>query len=79
MSGCVTAVEFLSIFVETYLYKEVNKIDSRIKDTPDILNIIDNISSRNIITKNSVLVRFDVVNMFRSIDNVLGLRLFLKF
>ena len=37
-------------FVETYLYKEVNKIDSRIKDTPDMLNIIDNINSRNIIT-----------------------------
>ena len=69
----------ISIFVENYLYKEVNKIDSRIKDTPDILNIIDNINSRNIITKNSVLVRFDVVNMFPSIDNVLGLRLFLKF
>ena len=50
MSVCVTAVEFLSIFVETYLYKEVNKIDSRIKDTPDMLNIIDNINSRNIIT-----------------------------
>ena len=63
----------ISIFVENYLYKEVNKIDSRIKDTPDILTIIDNVNGRNIITKNSVLVRFDVVNMFPSIDNVLGL------
>ena len=72
-SGCGTAVEFLSIFVENYLYKEVNKIDSRIKDTPDMLNIIDNINSRSIITKDSVLVSFDVVNMFPSIDNVLGL------
>ena len=38
-----------------------------------MLNIIDNINSRNIITKDSVLVSFDVVNMFPSIDNVLGL------
>ena len=65
-SGCGTVVEFLSIFVENYLYKEINKIDSRIKDTPDML-------SRNIITKESVLVSFDVVTMFPSIDNVLGL------
>ena len=72
-SGCGTAVEFLSIFVENYLYKEVDKIDCRIKDTPDMINIIDNINSRNIITKHSVLASFDVVNMFLSIDNVLGL------
>ena len=72
-SGCGTAVEFLFIFVENYLDKEVNKIDSRIKDTPDMLNKIDNINSRNITTKDSVLVSFDVVNMFPSIDNVLGL------
>ena len=73
ISGCGTTVEFLSIFVEKYLYKEVNKIDSRIKDTPDMLNIIDNINGRNIITKDSVVASFDAVNMFPSIDNVLGL------
>ena len=38
-----------------------------------MLNIIDNINSRNIIIKDSVLVSFDVVNMFPSIDNVSGL------
>ena len=59
---CSRAVEFLSIFVESYLYKEVNKIDSRIKNIPDMLNIIDNISKRNIITKDSVLVSFDIVS-----------------
>ena len=40
-----------------------------------MLNIIDNINSRNIITQDSVLVSFDVVNMFPSIDNALGLEL----
>ena len=34
--GCGTAIEHLSIFVEKYLYKEVNKIDSKIKDAPDV-------------------------------------------
>ena len=63
----------LSIFVENYLYKEVNKIDSRIKDTLAMLNIIDNVNSRNIIAKDSDLGSFDVINIFPSIDNVLGL------
>ena len=40
-SGCETATEFLSILLEKYLYKEVHKINSMIKDTPDMLDIID--------------------------------------
>ena len=32
-TGCGTAVENLSIFVERYLYAEVLKIESRIQDT----------------------------------------------
>ena len=40
-SGCGNAIEYLLIFVEKYFYKEVNKRDSRIKDTPDMMNIID--------------------------------------
>ena len=72
-SECGRAAEFLSGFVENYLYKEVNKIESKIKDTPDMLDIIYNINSRNIITKDSVLVSFDAVNILPSIDNDLGL------
>ena len=34
--GCGTAIEHLSIFAEKYLYKEVNKIDSKITDAPDV-------------------------------------------
>ena len=63
-SGWSTAIECLSIFVEKYLYKEVNKIDSRIKDTPGMLNIIDMINDNNILTEDSVLFSFDIVNMF---------------
>ena len=68
-----TVIEYLSIFVEKYLYKEINKIDSRKKVTPDMLNIIDMIINSNILTEDSVLVSFDIVNMSPSIHNVSGL------
>ena len=73
-SGCSTSIEYLSVFVEKYLYREVNKIDSRIKDTQDMLNIIDMINDSDILTENSALVSFDIVNMFPSINNVSGLK-----
>ena len=69
-SGRGTAIEYLSIFVEKYLYREVNKIDFRIIDTPDMLSIIDMISDSNILTEDSVLISFDIVDMFPSIYNV---------
>ena len=85
-SGCVTAIEFLSVFVEKYSYKEVDKTNSRIKDTSEILDIIDDINNNNnndnnnnsnnnnnMITNSSILVSFDIVNMFPSIDNISGL------
>ena len=40
-SGCGTAIEDLSIFVEKCLYSEVLKIDSRAKDSSEMLPIID--------------------------------------
>ena len=55
------------------LYKEVNKIHSRTKDTLDILNVIDMIICCNILTVDSVLVNFDIFNMLPSIDSVSGL------
>ena len=67
-----TVIEYLSIFVEKYLYKEINKIDPRKKGTPDMLNIIDMIINSNILNEDSVLVSFDIVNMSPSIHNVLG-------
>ena len=72
-SGCGTAIEYLLIFVEKYLCKEVYKIDFRIKDTPNMLNIIDMINDSNILTEDSVLVSFDIVNMFPSINDASGL------
>ena len=68
-TGCGTAVENLSIFVERYLYVEVLKIESRIQDTSEMLNFIDYLYKSNNLTEDSSLVSFDKVNMFPSIDN----------
>ena len=38
-----------------------------------MIDIIGNTSSKNIITNDIALVSFDVVNMFPSINNILGL------
>ena len=40
-----------------------------IKDTAHLLNIIDNLN-KNYIPDNYILVSFDIVNMFPSLDNV---------
>ena len=73
------------IFAEKYLYKEADKIDSRIKDTSDMLDIIDdddddvynnnnnNSNNNNMITDIPILKSFDIANMFPSIDNIPGL------
>ena len=68
-TGCGTAVENFSIFVERYLYAEVLKIESRIQDTSEMLNFIDYLYKSNNLTEDSSLVSFDIVNMFPSIDN----------
>ena len=46
---------------------------SRIKDTGHLLNIIDNVNE-NGLSSNTILVSFDIVNMFPSIDNERGLK-----
>ena len=66
-SGCNTSVENLSIFVESILFKESENLKSRIRDTNHMLCIIDDLPN------NSILVSFDVVNMFPSIHNESGL------
>ena len=72
-SGCNTAIESLTIFVEKVLYDTASNLPSRIKDTGHMLDIIDEINNSNLPT-NSILVGFDIVNMFPSIDNKSGLK-----
>ena len=73
-SGCGTAVENLSIFVEKCLYSEVSNIECRVQDTSEMLTIIDNLNSRNSLTSDCKLVSFDIIYMFPSIDNISGLK-----
>ena len=73
-SGCGTAIENLSIFVEKCLYYEVLNIECRVQDTSEMLTIIDNLNSSNSLTSDCKLVSFDIINMFPSIDNTPGLK-----
>ena len=77
-SGCNTPVEHLSIFVEKVLYGIASELPSRLKDTNHLLDIIDDLSNLNLHPE-SVLVSFDVINMFPSIDNKMGINSVKKF
>ena len=67
-SGCGTAIENLSIFVEKCLYTELLKIESRVKDASEMLTIIDNLNKSNTLTSDCRSVSFDFINMFPGID-----------
>ena len=71
-SGCNTAIENLLIFVENAVYDVASELLSRIKDTNHMLDIIGNLNSLDL-PLNSILVSFDIINMFPNIDNNLGL------
>ena len=45
-----------------------------VKDTSEMLTIIDNLNKSKTLTSDCRLVSFDIINMFRSIDNISGLR-----
>ena len=71
-SGCNAPVEHLSVFVEKVLYGIASELSSRIKDTNYMLDIIDDFNNLNL-HPDSVLVSFDIINMFPSIDNKIGI------
>ena len=68
-SGCNTAKENLSIFVENVLCDIVSELPSRIKDANHMLDIIDNLNFL-VLPLDSILVSFDIINMFPNIDNL---------
>ena len=71
-SGCNTAIENHSIFVENALYDIASELPSRIKDTNHMMDIIDNLNSLDLLL-NSILVSFGIISMFPNIDNNLEL------
>ena len=56
------------------LYSEVLKIESRIQDTSERPKFIYYLNISNILTEGCILVSYDIVNMFPSIDNQSGLQ-----
>ena len=71
-SGCNTAIERLSTFVESVCAPLADKLESRIKDTAHLLQIIDEINDIGL-PPNAKLFTLDIVNMFPSIDNYRGM------
>jgi hypothetical protein len=72
-SGCNSATENLSLFVEEKCSPIAQGLKSKIKDTGHMLEIIDRLNSEGI-PSNSILLSLDVENMFPSIDNERGLQ-----
>ena len=72
LSGCNTAIENLSIFVDYYLTPLAKKLPSFIQDSTDFLNKLLELDYKP--TESTLLVSFDVVNMFPNIDNNLGIK-----
>ena len=72
-TGCNTATENLSRFVEKHTAPLAQNLPHRIRDTDHFLEIIDNINSAGL-PENVVLVSFDIVNMFPSISNKSGIQ-----
>ena len=66
-SGCNTIVEKVSILVEKTLYPLADKLNSKIKDTNNILQIIDD-KNKSVLSEKCVLVSLDVVNIFPNMD-----------
>ena len=70
-SGCGTPTENLSLFVEKYCKVVVDSISCRVRDTSHMLGIIDSLNEKGILD-GDMLVSFDIINMFPSIDNDTG-------
>ena len=69
---CNTAVENLSVFVKNVLFGLASELPSRIKHTCHMSGIIDEMNNSNL-SSSAILVSFDVVNTYPSIDNNIGI------
>ena len=63
------AIENFSRFIEKICATLTNKIDAMMNDTEHLLQMIDNINA-NECPNDTILVSFDIVNMFPNIDNI---------
>ena len=70
-SGSVTPTENLSLFVEMYCKVVEDSISCGVRDTSHMLGIIDILNEKGILD-GDMLVSFDIIDMFPSIDNDTG-------
>ena len=77
-SGCNTAIEKLARYIEVICAPLTENMRSRIMNTAHLLSIIDDLNDKGI-PDNTILVSFDVVNMFPSIDNINGIEAEINF
>ena len=71
-TGCNTAVENLSRFIEVNCAPLTNNIETKIRDTSHLLDVFDELNLERI-PDNTILVSFDIINMSPSIDNDRGI------
>ena len=72
-SCCGTGIEKLSAFTEFYLKPLGQNLLSFIKDTTEFINRIDELNMKGPLPFRTLLVSWDVVALFLTIDNNLGL------
>ena len=66
-------MEKLYIFVETVLFYLADDLTSGMRNTGHMLNIVDKVNRLNLLSE-FILAGFDIVNMFPTIDNNIGLK-----
>ena len=73
-SCCGTAIENLSALTEFYLKPLAQKLPSFANDTTHLLQNIEDLNKLGPFAEGTLLVSWDVVSMFPSIDNNLGIK-----
>ena len=71
-TGCNTPIENLLQFIKVVCAPLTNNIETKIRDTSHLLDIIDELNSERV-PDNTILVSFDIMNMYPSIDNDRGI------
>ena len=71
-SGCNTAIENLSRYIEKICAPLTENLPNRIRDTSHLLEIIDSLNIEGL-PVDAKLVSFDIINMYPSIDNIKGM------
>ena len=67
-TGCNPTIQNLAIFVGKHCPKLTGNIPTKISDSYHLIDILETMNAKGI-ADNAILVSFDIVNMFPSIDN----------